>query len=94
MTGTANGDLTIAVCDRCHMKMDYRILGPDGNIPGLRVCPSCRDDKDPYRLPARKTETIVPRKPRPDANIASDISYLLTEDSAYLLTEDGEYLEK
>lgn len=94
MPGTAGGDLTIAVCDRCHFKMDYRLLGPDGNMPGLRVCPSCRDNKDPYRLPARKTEAITPRKPRPDANVASDVQYILTEDDGYLMTEDGYYLEK
>jgi hypothetical protein len=40
--------------------------GADGNSPGLRVCSGCWDMKDPWRLPARKTETVAVRHPRPD----------------------------
>jgi hypothetical protein len=40
----------------------------DPNFPGLRVCnEGCADELDPYRLPARKTERITIRFPRPDA---------------------------
>jgi len=43
---------------------------PDPNFPGLRVCQQgCADQKDPYRLPARKTERINLQYPRPDTNI-------------------------
>lgn len=58
--------VALAVCDRCHMKKQYTELMPDGNSPGLRVCVECRDEKDPYRLPARQTEVITLRYPRPD----------------------------
>lgn len=65
---TGPGNVAIAVCDRCNGKVPYTELRPDGNAPGLRVCgnPGCYDTKDPHRLPARKTETISLRYPRPD----------------------------
>jgi len=58
--------VAIAVCDRCKMKAYYDELVPDGESPGLRVHPHCADEKDPYTLPARKTEVISLRYPRPD----------------------------
>lgn len=57
---------TIAVCDRCKEKVYLSDLRADGNSPGLRVCSGCWDMKDPWRLPARKTETVAVRHPRPD----------------------------
>jgi hypothetical protein len=36
----------------------------------------CKDDFDPYRLPARKTEKITIRFPRLDADIAVDPNYV------------------
>ena len=58
----------IGVCDRCKQKVPYSELRPDGNSPGLRVCGKlgCYDARDPYRYPARKTENISLRFPRPD----------------------------
>lgn len=56
----------ISVCDRCHLKVPYSTLVADGNSPGLRVCPTCSDNFDPWRLPARKGEDITLRFPRPD----------------------------
>lgn len=65
--------LAIAICDRCKMKRPYVDLGSDPNFPGLRVCDQgCKDDFDPYRLPARKTEKINLRFPRPDVSVAAD----------------------
>lgn len=59
--------VAIAVCDRCKMKRTFVSLMSDPNFPGLRVCDQgCRDEFDPYRLPARKTERINLRFPRPD----------------------------
>ena len=63
---SAKGSVAIAVCDRCKLKKAYTDLQPDGNSPGLRVCVDCCDIKDPYRLPARQTEKINLRYPRPD----------------------------
>lgn len=63
------GTVAIAICDRCKMKVQYNTLQADGNSPGLRVCDKCRDVKDPYRYPARKTEVITLRQPRPDEDL-------------------------
>ena len=54
------------VCDRCRLRRPLNLLAPDGNAPGLRVCPTCSDDFDPWRLPARQTEDITLKYPRPD----------------------------
>ena len=71
--------LAIAVCDRCKMKRAYVSSQPDINFPGLRVCDrGCADKKDPYRLPARQTERINLRFPRPDVSVALDPNNLLT----------------
>jgi hypothetical protein len=61
--------VSIAICDRCHIKRPYVALVSDPNSPGLRVCgdrPGCLDQFDPWRLPARKTEDIALEYPRPD----------------------------
>lgn len=72
-------DIAIAVCDRCKMKRPHASLGPDRNFPGLMVCQeNCRDELDPYRLPARKTERINLRFPRPDVSVASNDNNLMT----------------
>ena len=62
--------LAIAICDRCKFKFRYDDLRADGNSPGLRVCQKCYDVKDPWRLPARQTETVNLRQPRPDESVA------------------------
>jgi hypothetical protein len=64
---TGYSDIAIGICDRCRMKRPHAVLSPDPNFPGLMVCDQgCKDQFDPYRLPARKTENITIRKPRPD----------------------------
>lgn len=71
--------LAIAVCDRCKMKRAFVSLGPDPNFPGLRVCDQgCRDNLDPYRLPARQTERINLRFPRPDVSVSTNDNFLMT----------------
>ena len=72
--------LAIAVCDRCKMKVPFVSLVSDSNFPGLRVCADrgCKDDLDPYRLPARKTERINLRFPRPDVSVAVDPNGIVT----------------
>jgi hypothetical protein len=66
-------DIAIAVCDRCKMKRPHAVMRSDPNFPGLQVCnEGCADQFDPYRLPARKTERITIRFPRPDVSVAVD----------------------
>jgi hypothetical protein len=71
--------IAIAVCDRCKMKRPQAELRADPNFPGLQVCgQNCADEKDPYRLPARKTERITLRFPRPDVSVATNPNALTT----------------
>lgn len=86
-------EIAIAVCDRCKMKVPYSTLIPDHNFPGLRVCEArgCADEKDPYRLPARKTERINLRFPRPDESVAvnpNDVAITQNE-GAFVLSTEG-----
>ncbi len=72
--------LSVAICDRCKVKYPYSEIRPDGNIPALRVCGNgCSDQFDPYRLPARQSEKISIRFPRPDADIAENHDAIITE---------------
>jgi len=66
-----NSVLSVAVCDRCNRKMAYVDLMPDPNFPGMRVCKEDLDKFDPWRLPARQTENIALRFPRPDVSVAT-----------------------
>jgi len=66
-----NSVLSVAVCDRCNRKFAYVDLMPDPNFPGMRVCKDDLDNFDPWRLPARQTENIALRYPRPDVDIAT-----------------------
>jgi hypothetical protein len=53
------------------MKRALSCFSSDTNFPGLRVCDQgCKDQLDPYRLPARQTERIALRFPRPDVSVA------------------------
>jgi hypothetical protein len=74
-----NTILSVAVCDRCRCKFPYTELYPDPNFPGMRVCKEDLDNFDPWRLPARQTENIALRFPRPDTDIALTANQLLTE---------------
>ena len=60
---------SVGICDRCHLKFYLTELGPDGDIPGLRVCKDCKDPKDRYKLPPRVTEDISLRVVRPDEKL-------------------------
>jgi len=79
-----NAVIAIFICDRCRMKRAIVEAMPDPNFPGLKVCQlGCADQKDPYRLPARKTERITLQFPRPDVSVA-------TNDDGLVLTPTGE----
>lgn len=66
-----NSVLSVAICDRCSRKFAYTELMPDPNFPGMRVCKDDVDKFDPWRLPARQTENIALRFPRPDVSVAT-----------------------
>lgn len=74
-----NASIAIFICDRCRMKRPIIEAMPDPNFPGLKVCQqNCADQKDPYRLPARKTERIALQYPRPDVSVAVDPNQIVT----------------
>ena len=56
----------IALCDRCKRKFFISELRPDPDSPGLMVCVEDLDNRDPWKLPPRPTETIVLPFVRPD----------------------------
>ena len=58
--------LAVAICDRCRSKYSITELAADRDTAGLRVCKPCNDERDPYKLPARKSEKITLQYPRPD----------------------------
>ena len=77
----SNSVLSVAICDRCSRKFAYVDLMLDPNFPGMRVCKDDLDDFDPWRLPARMTENIALRFPRPDANIGITANQIYTSDN-------------
>jgi hypothetical protein len=87
-----NASIAIFICDRCRFKRPIIEAMPDPNFPGLKVCQQgCADQKDPYRLPARKTERITLQFPRPDVSVADTSSGLVTapQSEDYISTENG-----
>lgn len=74
-----NSVLSVAICDRCSRKFAYTELYPDPNFPGMRVCKDDLDQFDPWRLPARQTENIALRFPRPDTPIGTGNNLLNTQ---------------
>lgn len=75
------GKRTPFICPRCHFKKDYRDQAIDPNTKQV-MCSSCVDQLDPYRLPARKTEKISLRNPRPE-------SPLVPQENGLISTESG-----
>lgn len=74
-----NSVLSVAICDRCSRKFAYTDLMPDPNFPGMRVCKDDLDKFDPWRLPARQTENIALRFPRPDKPLGMPANLLNTQ---------------
>jgi hypothetical protein len=73
------------------MKRPYSVLMNDPNFAGLRVCnEGCADQKDPYRLPARQTERINLRFPRPDVSVAAIQNNIVTNNAqSVILSTEG-----
>ena len=63
---SSHGKAAVDICGRCGFKVQYNELMQDRDKPGLMVCEACCDDKDPYKLPARRPEKITLKYPRPD----------------------------
>jgi hypothetical protein len=84
-----NAVIAVFICDRCRMKRPIIEAMPDPNFPGLKVCQqNCADEKDPYRLPARKTERITLQFPRPDVSVAVDPNDILVSPYGGILSAE------
>jgi hypothetical protein len=95
-----NSNLGIGICDRCHFKRPLVMLGPDGNNPGLKVCqdkPGCKDNLDPWRLPAIQDDRINLPFVRPDDDIAlpppadDQGPFRVTQDDEFRTTQDEDF---
>lgn len=62
------GNAAIAVCPRCHFKMQYDDMCQDPNTK-VWMHKHCVDKYDPWRLPARQPENISLRHPRKDEDL-------------------------
>jgi hypothetical protein len=72
----AAGNVAIAICDRCGFKFPHNKLRPDGNSPGLFVCDSDWDPRNPWRDPPIQPDAIAMRWSRPDvALVPGNIIY-------------------
>lgn len=58
--------LSPAICDRCHLRGAAADFITDPDKPGLFVHRGCADQLDPWKKPARITETVAIPHPRPD----------------------------
>ena len=62
----ATGRNAYGRCGKCGDRIKYLELVADGQNPGLRVCPGCRDIKHPVERPFRTDEGIALKRPAPD----------------------------
>jgi hypothetical protein len=70
-------------------------LRADPNVPGLLVCKDCTDVYDPYRLPQRQPEILVPDRPSLDASLTSaEDTDIQTQGSQDITTGDDVSLEE
>ena len=99
----------VAICDRCRFKRFSDELVPDPNYPGLRVCDpgqvrdGCKDQFDPWRLPARQTERITLQFVRPDVPLTDPspplpvlrvLTQRLVDDQGRAILDDhGQYID-
>lgn len=81
----------IGICARCSRKMPLASLHPDPNYPNLMVCDADTDQYDPYRLAPKKEDQVVLPFMRPDTNIDTHPSGIITQDGTqFIVTEDGQ----
>lgn len=88
----SNPVVAIGICDRCGFKFPIMELMPDPNFPGLRVDKRCIDQLDPYRLPARQSETISLQFVRPDQPIDVNVLALYSPDASLFLMNASGFL--
>lgn len=53
-------------CGRCGDRGKYVDSVSDGQLPGLRVHPNCRDEKHPVEKPFKADDAVALQHPGPD----------------------------
>lgn len=89
MAAFSDGKLALGICGLCGMTVPYRELIEDGNVKGLMVERSCRDNIDPYKLSPPPPDAFVLHHPRPDTTLNDLPSYLLNDDGTLLYDDNG-----
>ncbi len=90
MSSFSNGKLALGICGLCGMSVPYPELIEDGNVKGLYVERSCRDQIDPYKLPPAPPDSFVLHHPRPDLPLDDLPTYLLNDDGTLFYDNNGQ----
>jgi len=64
----AKGGSAYFMCGRCGTRGRYTESVSDGQYPGLRVHPNCRDEKHPAEKPFKADDAIALQHPSPDTD--------------------------
>lgn len=90
----SGGVAAVAICPRCHFKVQYDSLRQDPNTK-VWVCEQCVDIYDPWRLPARAPENITLEHPRSEQALQDGVEapvLVTTEDEEVLDTESKRHI--
>lgn len=68
----ATGKWALATCGRCGMRGRYSEMVDDGQTPGLRVHPACRDIRHPQEKPVRAEDGVALQRPTGNPDTAND----------------------
>lgn len=81
----------LALCARCSRKFKLGELHSDPNSPSLMVCAEDLDEYDPYRLAPRDNDQITLPFVRPDENIDTHPTGVISQDGTqFVVSEDGQ----
>lgn len=68
MAKFAKGKWAVGICGRCGGKYRLNKLVDDGQIPGLKVHPHCRDIKHEQEKRQIKDDAIILKRPAPNVD--------------------------
>lgn len=73
--GYASGKNALAICERCGLRIKYKDLQYDGDIPSLKVCRDCWDPQHPQEFlpPTFDPVTLYDPTGDPDKAVAGGL---------------------
>lgn len=80
------------ICDRCRLRGRSSEMVNDPDSPGLLVHRDCADERDPWRLPPRQSESTVTPTPRPDVRFGDAQVALSDDHGSILVSVEGSIL--